>query len=259
MISNPNVSRETSRKQRKVSIIRRTRVVTHFLFGESRVDHEHDAVDGKRRLCDVGRHDTLPPDGAVWSPRRGGLENPLQKKHKFHKSDVEASNNEIDCESNVAFLCRRTLSPAGGWVAMWSREECISVLRPQVPSSLLRAKCVCRPLQFPDHKVNLPFNVIHNANGHTDISIHERRPEGKLTRTYLLTSEKEQNVSLNFFTHVNLNHCSDGRLQVISLWLRCVEDLHRVCAPRHAHQRRVVEVVLQTKTQFVQQSNVPGK
>ena len=44
---------------------------------------------------------------------------------------------------------------------------------------------------------------------------------------------------------MDLQHSSDGGLDVIPLWLRCVEDLYRVCATRHSKQRCVHEVLLE--------------
>ena len=54
--------------------------IHYLLFGETRVNDEDDSVDGEGRLCDVGRHDDLPPDSAVRLPARRGLENPEGRK-----------------------------------------------------------------------------------------------------------------------------------------------------------------------------------
>ena len=61
---------------------------------------------------------------------------------------------------------------------------------------------------------------------------------------YLLSSEEEQDVSLDLLTHVYLQHGAYSSLQVVTFWLRRVEDLHRVSTTRHAHQGRIVKVVL---------------
>lgn len=47
---------------------------------------------------------------------------------------------------------------------------------------------------------------------------------------YLLSSEEEQNVPFIHLTHVDLDHRADGRLQVVPLRFRRVENFHRVRA-----------------------------
>lgn len=44
---------------------------------------------------------------------------------------------------------------------------------------------------------------------------------------------------------MNLDDGADGCLEVVSLGLRGVEDLHGVCAPRNSQQGAVVEVHLE--------------
>ena len=44
----------------------------------------------------------------------------------------------------------------------------------------------------------------------------------------LLSSEEEEDVSHDLLTEVDLDHCPDGRLNVVPLWLRSEEYLHRV-------------------------------
>ena len=65
-----------------------------------------------------------------------------------------------------------------------------------------------------------------------------------LGQSYLLSSKEKQDVSFGFLTHVNLDDRSDGRLQVVALGLRGVEDLHRVSPARYTHQGRIVKVLL---------------
>lgn len=68
-----------------------------------------------------------------------------------------------------------------------------------------------------------------------------------VTATDLLSREKQQHVSFRLLTHVNLNDRAYSSFKIVSLRLRSVEDLNGVCATRHAHQRSVVEVLLQQK------------
>lgn len=49
---------------------------------------------------------------------------------------------------------------------------------------------------------------------------------------YLLTGEEEKNITFVFFTHVDLDHSPDGRLQVVPFRFRRVEYLHGMRAPR---------------------------
>ena len=49
---------------------------------------------------------------------------------------------------------------------------------------------------------------------------------------YLLSSEKDKNVPLHFFTDMDLNDCPNGSFEVIPLWLWRVEDLNRVGTTR---------------------------
>lgn len=56
----------------------RRRVPAHLLLGKAGVDHVHDAVDGERRLGDVGGHDDLAAGRAAGARRRGrGVEDAL--------------------------------------------------------------------------------------------------------------------------------------------------------------------------------------
>lgn len=65
------------------------------------------------------------------------------------------------------------------------------------------------------------------------------------SETYLLASEEEEAVTFIFLTHMNLDDSADGCLEVVSLRLGGVEDLHRVCTPRDGQQGTVVEVHLE--------------
>ena len=69
--------------------------------------------------------------------------------------------------------------------------------------------------------------------------------------TYLLTSEEEQNVTLFSLTHVDLQHCADGSLQVVTLRLWGVKYFHRVGPTRYTHQRCIVEVLLLLTKSFL--------
>lgn len=62
--------------------------------------------------------------------------------------------------------------------------------------------------------------------------------------TYLLPCKKEKDISLRLLAHVDLDDGTDGRLQVIALRFRRVEDLDRMSATGHAHQRSIVKVLL---------------
>lgn len=63
-------------------------------------------------------------------------------------------------------------------------------------------------------------------------------------KTYLLTSQKEKDITSNLFAHVNLYDGTDGGLQVVPLGLGSVEYLNRMCTARNIHQRGVVKVLL---------------
>lgn len=43
--------------------------IAHLLFGKAGINHVHDAINGQRRLCNVGRHDDFAAGGAA-GPRR---------------------------------------------------------------------------------------------------------------------------------------------------------------------------------------------
>lgn len=62
---------------------------------------------------------------------------------------------------------------------------------------------------------------------------------------YLLSCEEEQDVPLASLAHVDLDDGADGRLQVVPLWLRRVEDLHGVRASGDGQQRTLVEIHLE--------------
>jgi len=68
-----------------------------------------------------------------------------------------------------------------------------------------------------------------------------------VSATHLLSCKEEQNVSFCLLTHVDLYNCAYRSLEIVSLWFWCVEDLHRVCAARDAHQRCIVKVLLRQK------------
>ena len=53
------------------------------------------------------------------------------------------------------------------------------------------------------------------------------------TEPHLLSREEEQHVSFHLLAQVDLDDGPDGGLKVVSLRLRCEEDLHRVCASRY--------------------------
>ena len=63
--------------------------------------------------------------------------------------------------------------------------------------------------------------------------------------TDLLPREEEEAIALLLLTHVDLDHGADGRLQVVPLRLRGVEDLHGVGASGDGEQRAAVEVHLE--------------
>ena len=50
---------------------------------------------------------------------------------------------------------------------------------------------------------------------------------------YLLSGEKEEDVSLDLLTDVDLNNSSDGGFEIVPLWLGGVEDLHGVSTTRN--------------------------
>ena len=62
--------------------------------------------------------------------------------------------------------------------------------------------------------------------------------------TYLLAGEEDEDIALRL-TQVDLHDGADGRLEVVSLRLWRVEDLDRVEAAGHLHERRGVEVGLE--------------
>ena len=63
--------------------------------------------------------------------------------------------------------------------------------------------------------------------------------------SYLLSSEEKQKVPFIHLAHVDLDHSPDGRLQVVALWFRCVENLHGVGASRDGQQWATVKVHLE--------------
>mmetsp|Transcript_14985 Transcript_14985/g.34329 ORF Transcript_14985/g.34329 Transcript_14985/m.34329 type:complete len:504 (+) Transcript_14985:753-2264(+) len=60
----------------------------------------------------------------------------------------------------------------------------------------------------------------------------------------LLAREEDEDVALAF-AQVHLHDGADGSLEVVALWLGCVEDLDRVQPARDLHERRRVEVRLE--------------
>lgn len=60
-----------------------------------------------------------------------------------------------------------------------------------------------------------------------------------------MTSEKKQAVAFILLAHVNLDDGANGCLQVVSLWFRGVEDLHRVGSAGNGQQGAAVEVNLE--------------
>ena len=67
----------------------------------------------------------------------------------------------------------------------------------------------------------------------------------KTTSSYLLSREEEQKVPFILLTHVDLDDGADGRLQVVPLRFRRVENLDGVRTSRDAQQRAAVEVHLE--------------
>lgn len=65
--------------------------------------------------------------------------------------------------------------------------------------------------------------------------------------TNLLACEEQQDISSNFFTHVNLNYSSNGSFKVVPFWLWCVENFDRMGSTRHIHQWCIVKILLQAK------------
>lgn len=84
---------------------------------------------------------------------------------------------------------------------------------------------------------NLPISK-HETSHVSTQGIHEKQ-------SYLLSGEKEQNVPFILLTHVDLDHSADGRLQVVPLRLRRVENLNGVCAPGDGQQWAAVKVHLE--------------
>lgn len=82
-----------------------------------------------------------------------------------------------------------------------------------------------------------------------DNTISTKQAKNKFIKTpissYLLSSEEEENVSFVRLTHVDLDHGPDGRLQVVPLRLRCVENLYGVRAPGDGQQWAAVKVHLE--------------
>lgn len=59
-----------------------------------------------------------------------------------------------------------------------------------------------------------------------------------------LTRQEQQDIALGFFHLVDLDGCADGRLQIVALRLRRVENLHWECATGNVHARAVVKILL---------------
>ena len=59
---------------------------------------------------------------------------------------------------------------------------------------------------------------------------------------YLLSSEEEKYISLDLLADVYLYDSPDGSFKVVPLWLRSVEDLHRVSTTRNtlAHVSAII-------------------
>lgn len=63
--------------------------------------------------------------------------------------------------------------------------------------------------------------------------------------SYLLSGEEEQNVPFIPLTHVDLDHSADGRLQVVPLRFRRIENLNGVRASGDGQQWAAVKIHLE--------------
>lgn len=73
------------------------------------------------------------------------------------------------------------------------------------------------------------------------------REYANILSTDLLACKKKEDITSNFFTHMNLNHGSNGSFKVVPFRFWCVENFNRMGSTRHIHQRCIVKVELQDK------------
>ncbi len=140
--------------------------------------------------------------------------------------------------NNGLFICRYgfVLAQAKQVWACWS-PVVIFTVGTMLPLGPTAAAHLCRSLFFVFSSVCRRLNIQWNR---------QKQYWFKIQRyTCLLSSEEEQNVPFILFAHVDLDHSADGRLQVVPLRLRRVENLHGVRASGDGQQRALVEVHLE--------------